>query len=131
MVHHPMVYARLLGEKIRQHQSQCWLVNTGWTGGPYGVGQRMKIAYTRAMIDALLSGSLDEVACEADPVFGVQVPLSCPGVPAEVLNPRQTWPDPGAYDHQARKLAGMFAANFEQFASAVPPEVCSAGPMQS
>ncbi len=130
MVHHPMVYAQLLGEKIRLHQSQCWLVNTGWTGGPYGIGQRMKIAYTRAMIDALLNGALDQIDCEPDPVFGVQVPLSCPGVPPEVLNPRQTWPDSGAYDQQARKLAGMFAANFEQFAGTVPPEVRSAGPLQ-
>jgi phosphoenolpyruvate carboxykinase (ATP) len=130
MVHHPMVYARLLGERIRQHQSQCWLVNTGWTGGPYGVGQRMKIAYTRAMVDALLNGELMDVSYTKDPVFGVQVPQSCPGVPADVLNPRSTWADCEAYDQQAQKLAGMFMANFAQFADEVPPEVLAAGPVQ-
>jgi phosphoenolpyruvate carboxykinase (ATP) len=128
MVHHPMVYARLLGEKIRKHQARCWLVNTGWTGGPYGVGQRMKIAYTRTMIDALLSGKLDGVECSPDPVFGMMVPNSCPGVPNEVLKPRQTWPDGAAYDEQAQKLAGMFISNFEQYQDAVPPEVLAAGP---
>jgi phosphoenolpyruvate carboxykinase (ATP) len=128
MVHHPMVYARLLGEKIRKHQSQCWLVNTGWTGGPYGVGQRIKIAYTRTMVDALLTGALNDVAYEVDPVFGVEVPCSCPGVPAEVLKPRNTWPDPVAYDDQARKLAGMFIKNFEQFVEGVPTDIVNAGP---
>lgn len=128
MVHHPMVYARLLGEKIRKHQVLCWLVNTGWTGGPYGVGQRMKISYTRKMIDALLSGKLDGVECDPDPVFGVMVPNTCPGVPNEVLKPRQTWPDGAAYDEQAQKLAGMFISNFEQYQDAVPPEVLAAGP---
>ncbi len=131
MVHHPMVYARLLGEKIRQHQSRCWLVNTGWTGGPYGVGQRMKIAYTRAMVDSLLSGWLDDVACTPDPVFGVLVPQSCPGVPSEVLNPRHTWADVHAYDLQARNLAEMFIANFAQFADSVPAEVLNGGPILS
>jgi phosphoenolpyruvate carboxykinase (ATP) len=129
MVHHPMVYAQLLGEKIRSHQSHCWLVNTGWTGGAYGVGQRMKIGYTRAMIDALLTGSLDNMPCEMDPVFGVMVPKSCPGVPVQVLNPRLTWADSAAYDDQAQKLAGMFTANFAQFTDAVPPEVLAAGPI--
>jgi len=128
MVHHPMVYARLLGEKIRQRQSQCWMVNTGWTGGAYGVGQRMKIAYTRAMIDSLLGNRLDGVDCEPDPVFGVMVPKTCPGVPADVLNPRSTWPDLAAYDHQARKLAELFHANFTQFSNNIPPELLAAGP---
>jgi phosphoenolpyruvate carboxykinase (ATP) len=128
MVHHPMVYARLLGEKTRKHQSQCWLVNTGWTGGAYGTGKRIKIAYTRAMVDVLLSGQLDNVAFEPDPVFGVMIPQVCPGVPEQVLNPRCTWKDTAAYDEQARKLAGMFAANFAQFADAVPPEVLAVGP---
>ncbi|MEN4012407.1 MAG: phosphoenolpyruvate carboxykinase (ATP) [Bellilinea sp.] len=131
MVHHPMVYARLLGEKIRQHQSRCWLVNTGWTGGAYGAGQRMKIAYTRAMVDSLLSGGLDEVAYMPDPVFGVMLPQSCPGVPSEVLNPRRTWADAAAYDLQARKLAEMFVANFTQFADSVPAEVLNGGPVLS
>jgi phosphoenolpyruvate carboxykinase (ATP) len=129
MVHHPMVYARLLGEKIEKHGAQCWMVNTGWTGGPYGVGSRMKIAYTRAMIDALLNGALNQVDYVADPVFGVQVPLLCPGVPEAVLNPRSTWPDPLAYDDQARKLAGMFAANFKEYADGATQAVIAAGPV--
>jgi phosphoenolpyruvate carboxykinase (ATP) len=128
MVLHPMVYARLLGEKIRAHRSQCWMVNTGWTGGPYGTGNRIKIAYTRAMIDALLKGSLNDVAYETDPVFGVQVPQSCPEVPADVLQPRNTWPDAAAYDDGSRKLGKMFVENFKLFAEGVPPEVASAGP---
>ena len=94
MVHHPMVYAQLLGEKIRKHNAQCWLVNTGWTGGPYGVGKRIKISYTRAMVEALLNGALDHAAFVIDPVFEFQAIQSCPGVPAEVLNPRNTWPRP-------------------------------------
>jgi len=130
MVHHPMVYARLLGEKIRKHQAQCWMVNTGWTGGPYGIGQRMKISYTRAMIDALLSGALKDVPYEPDPVFGVKVPQSCPGVPADALKPRSTWPDLCAYDEQAHKLAKMFNDNFQQFSDAVPVKVLNAGPKQ-
>jgi phosphoenolpyruvate carboxykinase (ATP) len=129
MVHHPMVYAQLLGKKISKHQSRCWLVNTGWTGGAYGVGQRMKIAYTRAMIDTLLSGGLDDVRYEVDPVFGLLVPQSCPGVPEHVLNPRLTWADPAAYDAQAQKLAAMFKANFAQFTDAAPAEVIAAGPL--
>ena len=128
MVHHPMVYARLLGEKIRKFNSRCWLVNTGWTGGAYGIGSRMKISYTRAMVDALLSGMLDEVEYDIDPVFGLQIPRSCPNVPAEVLNPRNTWPDPTKYDAQARSLAAMFIANFEKYQEAVPLEVLHAGP---
>ncbi|MHC1785255.1 MAG: phosphoenolpyruvate carboxykinase (ATP) [Anaerolineaceae bacterium] len=128
MVLHPMVYAQLLGEKIQKHNSKCWLVNTGWTGGPYGTGERMKISYTRTMVDALLSGGLDDVSFEVDPVFGLRIPQSCPGVPEQVLNPRLTWPDHSAYDEMARKLAGMFTANFEQFAEATPLEVLAAGP---
>jgi phosphoenolpyruvate carboxykinase (ATP) len=128
MVHHPMVYARLLGEKIQKHGSNCWLVNTGWTGGAYGEGSRMKISHTRAMVDALLSGVLEDVEYQADPIFGVLVPQSCPGVPTEVLNPRSTWADPAAYDEQAQKLAAMFKDNFAQFADEVPPEVLAAGP---
>jgi phosphoenolpyruvate carboxykinase (ATP) len=130
MVHHPMVYARLLGEKIRQHDTHCWMVNTGWTGGPYGVGKRMKIQYTRAMVDALLSGALDDVDYQIDPVFGFQVPLSCPGVPADVLTPRSTWPDVAAYDRQANLLAGMFNKNFTKYNEAVPPEVIRSGPQE-
>lgn len=128
MVHHPSVYAKLLGEKIEKHQVNCWLVNTGWTGGPYGEGSRMKIAYTRRMVDELLNGSLNSVEFEIDPVFGLQVPVSCLGIPQEVLNPRKTWKDPVAYDAQAKKLAAMFQENFKQFADGVPEEVLTAGP---
>jgi phosphoenolpyruvate carboxykinase (ATP) len=128
MVLSPTVYANLLGEKIAQHKVNVWLVNTGWSGGPYGVGQRMKIAYTRAMVNAALDGALADVPTRPDPVFGVTVPTACPDVPNEVLDPRQTWDDPVAYDTQARKLAGMFNENFKTFADQVSPEVRAAGP---
>ena len=124
----PAVYANLLGQKIAQHKVNVWLVNTGWSGGPYGVGQRVKIAYTRAMVHAALDGSLTEVPTVTDPIFGVAVPTACPNVPSEVLNARQTWADPAAYDIQAGKLAGMFAENFKVFAGQVPAEVRTAGP---
>jgi phosphoenolpyruvate carboxykinase (ATP) len=125
---HPSVYSRMLGERIEQHKSQVWIVNTGWSGGPYGVGQRMKIGYTRAMVRAVLNGTLTEIPSEPDPIFGVSVPIECPGVPPEVLKPRNTWADPGEYDAQAKKLARMFAKNFEQFADLVPTPVREAGP---
>lgn len=128
MVLSPTVYANLLGEKIAQHKVNVWLVNTGWSGGPYGVGQRMKIAYTRAMVHAALNGALDDVPTTPDPVFGVAVPNRCPDIPSEVLNPRNTWTDQAAYDTQARKLAGMFAENFKTFADQVSREVSEAGP---
>jgi phosphoenolpyruvate carboxykinase (ATP) len=124
----PETYSRLLGEKITKHGSRVWLVNTGWTGGPFGVGQRMKLGYTRAMLHAALEGKLDEVQTERDPIFGLEIPLECPGVPSEILKPRQTWSDPDAYDAQARKLAGMFKENFESYADQVPEEVRAAGP---
>ncbi|MFS8636727.1 MAG: phosphoenolpyruvate carboxykinase [Gemmatimonadota bacterium] len=122
-------YARMLGEKIERHNAQCWLVNTGWTGGPYGVGSRMKLAYTRAMVDAAISGKLDGVETRQDPIFGLHVPVSVPGVPDEVLMPRQTWADPAAYDEQAKKLAAMFRENFEKFAADVSEAVRAAGPI--
>ncbi len=125
----PSTYARMLGEKIEQHDAQCWLVNTGWTGGPYGVGSRMKLSYTRAMVDAALSGRLDNVPTRPDPIFGLQVPESIPGVPDEVLMPRGTWSDPEAYDEQAKKLAAMFRENFEKFAAEVSEAVRAAGPV--
>ena len=112
----PKVYADLLGQKIDRHGSRVWLVNTGWTGGPYGVGSRMKLAYTRAMIRAAFKGELDSVVFEQDPVFGLAVPTSCPGVPSEILMPRNTWSDPGAYDQTANELKAMFDANFQKFA---------------
>ncbi|RME41993.1 MAG: phosphoenolpyruvate carboxykinase [Caldilineae bacterium] len=125
---HPGEYARLLGEKIEQHGAKVWLVNTGWSGGPYGVGSRMKIAYTRAMVRAALDGALDDVPTEADPFFGLHMPTACPDVPAEVLNPRNTWADPDAYDAQAQKLAAMFRQNFQSFAGQVSEAVRAAGP---
>jgi phosphoenolpyruvate carboxykinase (ATP) len=128
MALHPTVYAKLLGEKIEKHQVQCWLVNTGWTGGPYGVGRRMKIAYTRAMVKAALNGELEGAGFEPDPIFGVHVPAACCDVPDEVLRPRNTWADKTAYDRQARKLARMFADNFRQFEDMVTEEVRAAGP---
>jgi phosphoenolpyruvate carboxykinase (ATP) len=124
----PMTYARMLGEKIKQHGSHVWLVNTGWTGGPYGVGKRMSIQYTRAMITAALDGSLSQVETRPDPVFGFGVPTGCPGVPAEVLWPRNTWEDTNAYDSAARNLAQRFRANFEKFSDQVTEEVRKAGP---
>jgi phosphoenolpyruvate carboxykinase (ATP) len=124
----PSVYARMLGERIAQHHARVWLVNTGWTGGAYGVGTRMKIAHTRAMISAGLSGQLDDVSYRTHPQFNVDVPATCPGVPDNVLDPRSTWPDPRAYDEQAKKLAAMFVENFKQFEKDVPPAVREAGP---
>jgi phosphoenolpyruvate carboxykinase (ATP) len=128
LAHHPNVYAELLREKINRHQSTVWLVNTGWSGGPPGVGQRMKIAHTRAMVRAVLNGSLRDVPTEPDPIFGVHVPVACPGVPPEVLKPRNTWADKEAYDRQARELARRMVENFKQFASVVDPKVAAAGP---
>jgi phosphoenolpyruvate carboxykinase (ATP) len=112
---HPAVYAEMLGHRLARHDTQVWLVNTGWSGGPYGVGRRMKIAYTRAMVHAALSGDLDEVPTELDPIFGLPIPVACPGVPGEVLNPRNTWADQAAYDRKAHELAALFVKNFEQF----------------
>jgi len=125
---HPGVYAKLLGEKIDEQGASVWLVNTGWTGGPYGVGSRMKLAQTRRMIDAALNGELDDVATVTDPFFGLVIPAKVDGVPDKVLQPKQTWTDPVAYDAQALKLARMFAKNFEQFADGVTPEIAAAGP---
>jgi len=124
----PSFYARMLGDKIAQHQSRVWLVNTGWSGGPYGTGHRMKIAYTRAMIAAALSGALDHVSYEKDLLFNLDVPTACPGVPSEVLKPRNTWVNPAEYDAQAAKLAKMFVDNFKSFEADVTPEVRAAGP---
>jgi phosphoenolpyruvate carboxykinase (ATP) len=125
---HPGEYARMLAERLARHEVPVWLVNTGWTGGPYGTGERMNIAHTRSMVRAALSGQLDRVPTTTDPVFGVEVPTACPDVPAEVLQPRQTWRDPAAYDRQARQLARMFEENFEAYADGVSEEVRRAGP---
>jgi phosphoenolpyruvate carboxykinase (ATP) len=125
---HPNVYARGLGERIARHGARVWLVNTGWTGGPFGIGKRMKIAYTRAMISAALHGTLDDVGYQRHPIFNIDVPSSCLDVPTEVLDPRSTWADKEAYDAQARKLASMFVENFEAFEADVDPAVIKAGP---
>jgi phosphoenolpyruvate carboxykinase (ATP) len=126
---HPNVYATMLGEKLTRHDVQCWLVNTGWTGGPYGVGHRMKLEHTRAMITAALNGELDDVATRQDPVFGLHIPVTVPNVPDEVLEPKGTWSEPDAYDRQASMLAGMFRANFQQFEADVSADVASGGPL--
>jgi phosphoenolpyruvate carboxykinase (ATP) len=128
MVLHPGVYADLLGKKMAQHNAACWLVNTGWSGGPYGVGQRMKIAYTRAMIRAILNGELAAIETAPDPIFGVNIPVSCPGVPAEVLQPRNTWADKDAYDRQAADLAQRFNKNFQKYEAGVSEAVRSVAP---
>ena len=118
----------MLVRKMREHGTAAWLVNTGWSGGAYGVGSRMKLAYTRRMVDAALEGELDEVATIPHPVFGVGVPVECPGIPDEILNPRETWEDKDAYDAQARDLAGRFNKNFKKFVGEVSSDVVGAGP---
>ena len=125
---HPTVYAKMLGERLAKHGVVCWLVNTGWTAGPYGVGHRMSLKHTRAMIRAALSGRLDSVPTRREPVFGLEVPNHVPGVPDGVLDQRSTWKDPVAYDAQAQKLTALFRKNFEQFADAVSASVRAAGP---
>ena len=126
MPRHPTVYAKLLGDMMAAHDAKCWLVNTGWSGGGYGTGERMKIAYTRAMLNAALKGDLDGVEFQPDPNFGVLVPQSCPGVPSEVLNPRNTWADTAAYDVQAKDLTQRFETNFQQFEEHVDDTVKAA-----
>ena len=128
MVHHPTVYARLLGARIASSGARIWLVNTGWTGGAYGAGSRMRIGYTRAMISAALSGALDDVPYVRDPLFNVDVPSAVPDVPAEGLQPRAAWRNGNAYDAQAAALAGMFAENFRVFESEASEEIRQAGP---
>ncbi len=115
LVWEPMKYARMLGEHLRQHKSNVWLINTGWSGGAYGIGRRINLEYTRAIVNAVLAGELDNAGTTTDPIFGLAVPIEIKGVPSDVLKPRTTWPDPAAYDAQAKNLAGMFRANFEQF----------------
>jgi phosphoenolpyruvate carboxykinase (ATP) len=125
----PAVYAHMLGEKLEQHGSAVWLVNTGWTGGPYGEGTRMPISATRAMLDAALSGRLDSVEYRTDPVFGLEVPVEVPGVDSALLDPRSTWRDPEAYDSKAAELARMFRENFDRnFAAEAGLDVAAAAP---
>ncbi|MDR6225933.1 phosphoenolpyruvate carboxykinase (ATP) [Desmospora profundinema] len=121
------VYAEMLGEKIARHQSRVYLVNTGWSGGPYGTGQRMKLAYTRAMVKSALNGSLDQAGFTPDTVFGIHIPDSCPSVPSDILQPRRTWDDPDAYDRKARELALRFQENFRRFTD-VGDAIRNAGP---
>ncbi|HEX2167501.1 MAG TPA: phosphoenolpyruvate carboxykinase (ATP) [Longimicrobiales bacterium] len=124
----PSVYADMLGKKLEQHGAQVWLVNTGWTGGAFGTGTRMKLSYTRAMVRAVLSGQLEDVKTHPDPVFGLHIPESVPDVPDDVLDPRSTWKDGAAYDAAAAKLAVMFRENFTKFAEGVSDAVKNAGP---
>jgi phosphoenolpyruvate carboxykinase (ATP) len=128
LVWHPTKYAEMLGRLLAEHDARVWLVNTGWSGGPYGVGKRMKLGYTRAMVRAALAGQLDQVPTETDDRFGLAVPTQVPGVPAEVMRPRDTWSDAAAYDAQAKKLAEMFKKNFEKFGSNISPAIADAGP---
>jgi phosphoenolpyruvate carboxykinase (ATP) len=128
MVRHPFVYAQLLARKIKEHKANCWLVNTGWSGGPYGKGSRMKIEFTRALLKAAMDGALDKVPMKPEPVFGFHVPSQCPGVPAEILDPRGTWSIPSDYDAQAKKLAVLFTENFVQFKDQSLKSVQDAGP---
>jgi len=125
---HPTKYAELLGKKLKENKVNVWLVNTGWSGGAFGVGKRMKLTYTRAIITAALTGKLDKVKYDTLPVFGLQMPTECPEVPAEILNPRNTWKDKDSYDTTANKLATSFIKNFEQYANAANEEIMAAAP---
>jgi phosphoenolpyruvate carboxykinase (ATP) len=125
---HPGKYAEMLGSKMEKHDVNVWLVNTGWSGGPYGVGKRMKLAYTRSMITAAISGALNNAEMQKDELFDLAIPKEVPGVPSELLFPRNTWPDKNAYDEKALFLAGLFKKNFEKYASGVKEEVKAAGP---
>jgi len=128
LVWHPMKYAQMLADKMQQHQASAWLINTGWTGGSYGSGSRIRLAYTRAIIDAIHSGQLAKAPTTVEPVFGLSIPTACPGVPSEILSPRNTWLKPAAYDAKAIHLAKLFQANFAQYADQATDEVQAAGP---
>jgi phosphoenolpyruvate carboxykinase (ATP) len=128
IVWHPTKYAEMLAEKLEKYSATAWLVNTGWTGGPYGVGSRCSLKYTRAIIDAIHSGELHGVPTQKMPVFGLEVPVKCPGVPDQILMPRATWPSPTNYDAQLTKLAGMFTENFKKYEAQTPKAVVQAGP---
>jgi phosphoenolpyruvate carboxykinase (ATP) len=125
---HPARYADLLGKKLRKSKAKVWLINTGWVGGPYGVGERIKLSYTRAMITAALRGELENVAFEKHPVFGMEMPVNCPGVPSNLLNPGNTWADKAQYNAKAQSLAKEFVLNFEKYADQASPEILAAGP---
>jgi len=123
-----MRYAELLGEKLVRHNVQVWLINTGWSGGPYGVGKRISLANTRAMVNAALDGRLSDISTRQEPFFGLHVPVSCPGVPDEILSPRTTWANASDYDSQAQKLAALFRKNFQKFSEETSAEILAAGP---
>lgn len=125
---HPTQYAEMLGERMRKQNVNIWLVNTGWSAGPYGVGSRIALKYTRAMITAVLEGQLTDVDYQEMPVFGLHMPTSCPGVPAEILNPRNTWADKAAYDVKAQELANKFVSNFDTFKDQANEEILAAAP---
>lgn len=125
---HPGIYADMLGEKVDEHNATVWLINTGWTGGPYGEGERMHLPYTRAMVRAAMTGALDDAPTREDPIFGLQIPETIEGVPDEVLFPRDTWKDASAYDQTAKGLVERFNANFEQYKDGVSAEIAAAGP---
>jgi phosphoenolpyruvate carboxykinase (ATP) len=129
LVWHPSKYAELLASKVAKNRSQVWLVNTGWNGGPYGEGQRIKLAYTRAIIDAIHAGELNRAKTKRHPTFGFETVIECPGVPSEILDPRETWRDKHAYDNVARKLSALFQANFTNFEDGVSDAVRQAGPV--
>ncbi len=128
MVHHPYFYADLLKRKIIRHDVKCWLVNTGWTGGPYGVGKRISIRYTRAMLEAALTGQLDNVEYREDKLFGFKVPLTCPDVPAEALYPESSWPDKTAYANRYKQLSALYIENFKKYKDGCPADIVAAGP---
>ena len=125
---HPGKYAEMLGEKMKKHAVNVWMINTGWSGGPYGIGSRMKLSYTRATITAVLKGDLDGAEYKSHPVFGMLIPTACPGIPTEILNPRSTWADTAAYDAKSTDLATQFVKNFEKYASGVNKEILQAAP---
>jgi phosphoenolpyruvate carboxykinase (ATP) len=128
LVWHPTKYAEMLADKLKKHDAQTWLVNTGWSGGPFGIGARIKLKYTRAIIDAIHSGALLSAPTAIDPVFGLAVPTSCPDVPAEILQPRNTWTDKAAYDEKARRVASLFRDNFKKYEAQASAEVRGGGP---
>ena len=125
---HPARYAAMLGRKMREHRVNVWLVNTGWTGGAHGQGKRIRLSYTRAMISAALKGQLNEVEYSSHPIFGVSIPQACPGVPSEMLNPRETWQDRDLYDQKAVLLVELFIRNFEKYAAGADEEILAAAP---
>ena len=128
LVWHPIQYAQMLAERMRRHGSRAWLLNTGWSGGPSGAGRRLPMEYTRAVVDAIHAGALDDCPAAIDPHFGLEVPTACPGVPPELLAPKQTWPDPEAYDREAKKLCERFQKNFAKYEVAAGREIRDAGP---